>query len=212
MFDYPFDILLVVSAVHTYDTFWYPASVMRGFIVVFMAGNKMTNSPDNAQQLQPVLSSIIATKAINSFSFILLGPWCAQDKQKFWSPTTDYVQNSDGVESTTSTCTTENDLRTGSEGNMDTDLASSFEFESQELPSTPKANSASADLSTVYRLHGVVNHLGHNAFGGHFLTDILDPEEDRWLRCDDSLVTDVSFSNYFVLAITQLSVNRAEDV
>lgn len=126
-----------------------------------------------------------------------IGPWCAQDKQKFWSPTTDYVQNSDGVESTTSTCTTENDLRTGSEGNMDTDLASSFEFESQELPSTPKANSASADLSTVYRLHGVVNHLGHNAFGGHFLTDILDPEEDRWLRCDDSLVTDVSEESVF---------------
>ena len=50
---------------------------------------------------------------------------------------------------------------------------------------------------TCYRLRGVVNHLGVTASGGHFLTDILDPEADRWLRCDDSLVTDVSYWNHF---------------
>jgi hypothetical protein len=38
-----------------------------------------------------------------------------------------------------------------------------------------------------------VNHLGDTAFGGHFLTDNLDPDAERWLRCDDSLVTDVCY-------------------
>jgi hypothetical protein len=42
-----------------------------------------------------------------------------------------------------------------------------------------------------------VNHLGDTAFGGHFLTDNLDPDAERWLRCDDSLVTDVSYGNHF---------------
>lgn len=54
------------------------------------------------------------------------------------------------------------------------------------------AFTSEADVNTCYRLHGVVNHLGQNAFGGHFLSDILDPEANRWLRCDDSFVTDVS--------------------
>jgi hypothetical protein len=74
------------------------------------------------------------------FPFIISGPWCAQDKQNFWSPTTDDVHNSDGAESMTSNCTTESELRSS--------LASSFGLESQELPSTPEASSSSADLST----------------------------------------------------------------
>jgi hypothetical protein len=139
-------------------------------------------------QLQSAASTTMYFHQSRMYSvlpFILSGPWCAKDKQKFWSPTTDNVHNSNGLESMTSNFTTESELRSS--------LASSFELESQELPSTPKASSSSADLSTCYRLRGVVNHLGVTAFGGHFLTDILDPEADRWLRCDDSLVTDVSY-------------------
>ncbi|KAG0598679.1 hypothetical protein M758_12G093100 [Ceratodon purpureus] len=117
-----------------------------------------------------------------------IGPWCAQDKQKFWSPST---ESSDRVEPTTST--SENDLRTSSQGN----LASSSESASQDAPSTWTTTSSSAELNTCYKLHGVVNHLGQNAFGGHFVTDIFDPEADRWLRCDDSLVTDVSEESVF---------------
>ena len=142
------------------------------------------------------LMLIFIPPKLNVFSVLpsfLSGLWCAQDKQTFWSPPTDNVQNFDTVEFMTSTPSAENNLRSSS-GVTDSGLASSLELNPQELPSIPKATS-STDVSTCYRLRGVVNHLGHNAFGGHFLTDILDPEGNRWLRCDDSLVTDVSSWN-----------------
>lgn len=103
-----------------------------------------------------------------------IGPWCAEDKQLFWS------RNVEDSGRMYSSCATQNVSCTSDE-NVDSGMTS-------VLPS---------DLSTSYRLHGVVNHLGHHAFGGHFLTDILDPEANRWLRCDDSLVTDVAEESVF---------------
>lgn len=88
---------------------------------------------------------------------------------------------------------------TSSEGNLLSELPSCFNLESQELHTTPKVYS---NVSTCYRLHGVVNHLGFTASTGHFLTDVLDTEADKWLRCDDSLVSDVSSRNHFHACIT----------
>lgn len=110
-----------------------------------------------------------------------VGPWCAPDKQKFWSPVSDDVQNFERKESVASPCSTQNGLGIVSQGNID--------CESQELHAPLRTN---ADVGTNYRLYGVVNHLGFTASGGHFFADTYDPEGDRWLRCDDSFVTDVS--------------------
>lgn len=107
-----------------------------------------------------------------------VGPWCSLDKQKFWSPAPEDFKSNEPV---TTTHVTQH-------GGSNFGLPSCFEFESPKLNAKLKK---SADVSS-YRLHGVVNHLGFNASGGHFLTDVYDAEADRWLRCDDSLVTDVS--------------------
>ena len=91
---------------------------------------------------------------------------------------------------------------------MNFGLPSSFELDQPDIYTTLKKTSkkaSSAHLSTSYRLHGVVNHLGFNASGGHFLTDVYDAEAERWLRCDDSLVTDVSSWNHLHIFFRQFS-------
>jgi len=124
------------------------------------------------------------------------GPWCAQDKQNFWTPTLSDILPSTSHDSTVSIPSGGGSLDwdfSSSEGSLDSGLLpSSFDFE----PPTPP-NVDSRNVSTCYRLHGVVNHLGFTASTGHFLTDVLDPEADRWLRCDDSLVTDVTEDSVF---------------
>lgn len=115
-------------------------------------GVEDTNSKTQIQKLPQVLvlqlkrlhmdRDIPCTKVSAPVKFtsrLDIEPWCAQDKQLFWS----------------------NSERIG----------------------TP---------STSYRLHGVVNHLGFNAFGGHFIADIFDAEANRWFRCDDTVVNDVA--------------------
>jgi hypothetical protein len=58
-----------------------------------------------------------------SFEFLLSGPWCARS---FGAQQTDDVQNSDGVESATSNCTTESELRSSREGNTERLLGCKF--------------------------------------------------------------------------------------
>ena len=140
------------------------------------------------------------TKSRLLFSYFILhivssGPWCALDKMKFWSPTTTLEpESSDRVESGASTSGAQDQVVPGRMTATDMDsrqgLASSFELESQDPSSS---NLTDKNISTRYRLYGVVNHLGHHASGGHFTTDILDAKDERWLRCDDSHVMDVSF-------------------
>ncbi|KAG0624328.1 hypothetical protein M758_3G240300 [Ceratodon purpureus] len=123
-------------------------------------------------------------------SVLDIGPWCSKDKQKFWSPELDDVKDSECHETTPTTHIPQN-------GGLNFGLPSCFEFESPEPNTTLKERSSSPDMSTSYRLHAVVNHLGFNASGGHFLVDVFDGEAGRWLRCDDSLVTDTSEESVF---------------
>ncbi len=53
------------------------------------------------------------------------------------------------------------------------------------------ANERTKVVSTSYRLQGIVQHLGGQASGGHFIADIHDAKANRWFRCDDSIVRDV---------------------
>jgi hypothetical protein len=139
----PLHNLPVISAAHNYHNLVYilfEVGFHRPFQWVI---TWWLQRPDASQELQSATSTAMIfhqSKMYSAFPFILPGPWCAQDKQKFWSPTTEDVHNSDGVESTTSNCTSDIELRSS--------LASSFELESQELPSTPEASSSSANLST----------------------------------------------------------------
>jgi ubiquitin C-terminal hydrolase len=52
------------------------------------------------------------------------------------------------------------------------------------------ANERTKVVSTSYRLQGIVQHLGGQASGGHFIADIHDAKANRWFRCDDSIVRD----------------------
>ena len=202
--------------VHITPWYWYKLALFQGFVLSF--GYSFVISVEHRRCNLAVVSCqswwhhpvcsydnfmVKSSLMYSRCRFMLSGPWCAQDKQKFWSPST---ESSDRVEPTTST--SENDLRTSSQGN----LASSSESASQDAPSTWTTTSSSAELNTCYKLHGVVNHLGQNAFGGHFVTDIFDPEADRWLRCDDSLVTDVRHWNFSSACSKSASVNSVEDI
>ncbi|XP_024362854.1 uncharacterized protein [Physcomitrium patens] len=123
------------------------------------------------------------TSPVKFNSRLDIGPWCAQDKQKFWSPTNVDSQNYEGMESAASVCSAQDKFVSISQGTLD--------CRSQDMSDTSGTN-RTADVGTSYRLYGVVNHLGFTSTCGHFLADTLDPEANRWLRCDDSLVTDVS--------------------
>jgi ubiquitin C-terminal hydrolase len=50
-----------------------------------------------------------------------------------------------------------------------------------------------------YSLQGVVRHVGSSPYGGHYIADVLTSRkckdsgsEMQWVRCDDSIVRDVS--------------------
>ena len=43
-----------------------------------------------------------------------------------------------------------------------------------------------------YRLHGIVNHLGMGPSSGHFTADIFEQKSGRWLRHNDSLVSELA--------------------
>ena len=49
-----------------------------------------------------------------------------------------------------------------------------------------------ACLQAQYRLHGIVNHLGMGPSSGHFTADIFDQGSARWLRHNDSVVSELA--------------------
>ena len=42
-----------------------------------------------------------------------------------------------------------------------------------------------------YRLHAKINHLGRGPSSGHFTADIFTEKSQRWLRHDDTLVSEL---------------------
>lgn len=128
------------------------------------------------------------------YEFVYAGAWCAKDHKKFWSPTNtadlNYFEilNSDSASEEFKSAT-QNPLN---EINRELDTSASTSALHTQAKDRTK------DVSTLYRLHGVVNHLGIQASGGHFVTNILNTEDDTWTRCDDSLVMDVSSQSYLM--------------
>lgn len=49
-------------------------------------------------------------------------------------------------------------------------------------------------VTTKYRLHAMISHLGGSGESGHFIADAFNPNTKTWLRCDDDAVTAVSES------------------
>ncbi len=47
-------------------------------------------------------------------------------------------------------------------------------------------------LQAQYRLHGIVNHLGMGPSSGHFTADIFEQKSGRWLRHNDSMVSELA--------------------
>ena len=46
-----------------------------------------------------------------------------------------------------------------------------------------------------YHLHGIINHLGMGPSSGHFTADIFEQESGRWLRHNDSAVSELASIN-----------------
>ena len=47
-------------------------------------------------------------------------------------------------------------------------------------------------MQAHYHLHGIVNHLGMGPSSGHFTADIFDQRSARWLRHNDSVVSELA--------------------
>ncbi|KAL7875098.1 hypothetical protein SRHO_G00060680 [Serrasalmus rhombeus] len=51
-----------------------------------------------------------------------------------------------------------------------------------------------AERSCLYRLHGVVSHLGNSLDSGHYISDVAEGEGDSWLTFNDSEVSHMNES------------------
>ena len=61
----------------------------------------------------------------------------------------------------------------------------------RRLPPEAPTGSPLHRLQGQYRLHGKINHLGRGPASGHFTADIFDAKSRRWLRHNDSVVTEL---------------------
>jgi len=151
----------------------------------------------------------------HAWRFFCTGPWCAKDVHNPKSAANGFVSDEqpmavncesqahpvwelNGVLAQPSSSVQESPDYV--KGDMDIQEAT-IEDSSQMILDV--ANERTKVVSTSYRLQGIVQHLGGQASGGHFIADIHDAKANRWFRCDDSIVRDVSSRSvmYFLILL-----------